>query len=196
MGPETRESSTGVKLLSAYPRALQGYYEHAHPIVAGVQNILIPFRCAGVAVGPAGNNYFPLRANRRFRFGGSAVLYLAASGISHVAIESAGLTLVLGTDASPLTGHQLLSAARFGSLTALASGNQISFDQWEVDCNDLLQMTFPQGPPGANPGPYQNFALYETIVINDTGGATNADIFASLEISAADFNSTHFDKWE
>jgi len=181
------ETDTGVKLLSAFPRALIPLNQTGsiHP---GLLTVQIPL--------PAMPNksiidqyHWPLTRNYRFRFSGSVVF--TSAGPTEVSIESCAMVL---TD---ILGDVLMSnAGRLSSLTALAQDVGLSFDEWLVDTNDLLSLL-----AGAAQLPTElrnNFKLWIYIVANNNAGSApkqyNAQGF--FQSDAAQFDNYRFSKWE
>lgn len=185
------ESQIGAKLKTAYPRALQSL-AFTQPIAAGV-GILQPLvPPAGVPIAPAAS-LWPLVFGRRYRFRGSAVLYPANPGA--VSLESAALIAQLHFPSDPAQNIQIAQAARLAQTTALASGVGISFDDWIVDCADLLNIV-GLGTNGPIAGKPDAFALNARIVINNSGGLDQFLMQCVIESTAADYTSYPFEKWE
>lgn len=184
---ETRESSTGAKLLSAYPRALVTAYlgTPLAPIILpggfSTQDVAIPR--ALVPPGPAPGNEFPIRQNLRYKFSGNASFSSASP--ADVSIESAGLLISFNSL------RQYFQAARLSSLTALAEKAPISFDEWLIDCNDFLAAS-----DVVHGNQERAFGLYVRVNVNKVGGPTEFYITANVQIAAANFDSYRFDKWE
>ena len=179
-------SSTGVRLLSAFPRALANI--SADPILApglSVQSIPVPAMILPARGLP---NDWQLVRNFVYRF--SAGIQVTSAGPTEVSIESAGMQLqTFGNPLPPSSlGCTLINAARFSNLTALAQDCAISFDEWEIDTNDLLQLG------GVN---CSVFRLSLFVTFNNTGAAPKGStITGYAKASAAQFDNYRFDKWE
>ena len=81
----------------------------------------------------------------------------------------------------------LSSAARLAATTALAFGQIVSVDAYEIDCNDILQAYPTAG----------NFTVFLSLVLNNTDVAAHGvNWFTNLIVEAALFDSYRFSKWE
>jgi hypothetical protein len=193
-GIESKESSTGVRLLSAYKRGLVTLQTQPliHPGLT-IQSQACPEMVVEQAPLTAQPWIFRIRRNFKFKFSGSASIDTANPG--QISCESAGMQLgftanpgVLGglytVTIDPLTQY---NAARLSNTSALAARMPISFDPWEIDCNDLLTVN-----PNA-----QWFQLIEFLNVNSVAGApVAANIVWNFQVAIAQFTDYHFDKWE
>lgn len=192
MAIETKESSTGAKLLTAFPRAFVPQNISGIILPAGVNALDLYFRPALVPAGPFVPTDEPFSVlswlvtqNLRFRFSGSAVV-TPETGAGAISLESAGLYLRMFNTALARLG-QLQNAARLSSTTALASNQPISFDEWDIDCNDLISAFLG----------VHDFSLRATLNLNNTDAvAHKIDISCTLLVEAAIFDSYRFSKWE
>lgn len=192
-GIETKESSTGAKLLSAFPRVWIRSYQAGVRLPPGLQQLITDGGAAVpgflvALVKPAGGNpkLWPVTRNLRYRFAGNSLTDVE-SGSGSMAVESAGMQIAVGTIAAPGSLGIWANAARLSSLTALLLNQNVSFDEWEIDCNDLLS-AFPTA---------QCFNLYLQFVINNTDvNDHKVDLTSNLIAEAALFDSYRFSKWE
>jgi hypothetical protein len=175
-------SSSGVKLLSAYPRGLLKIFNDADA-APGLQSFLLPIPKMSVPGAPGLD--WPIGRNVRFKFSGSLVV--TSTGADLLSLESAGMQLICNSGAFPQANPpNLLNSARLSSLTALAEGAPISFDEWLVDCNDLLTM-----------GQFPSFRLFMVVNLNNTGAVPRETIIQGVfQCSAAQFDNYRFDQWE
>lgn len=180
---ETRESSSGAKLLSSYPRSLS-------PIDSGI--LALPnglseqdIQLAPAVVPPVGIHW-AMNPNLRYKVSASVSVQVGNEG--NVSLESAGMFAIVGQGAGSAT---IANAARLSSTTALAQRQIISFDEWALDCNDMISLLQQNGGLG------NFFVLLIRLVFNQVaGGPAQLQITGSYKTSAAQFNSYIFDKWE
>ena len=197
-GIESKESSSGVKLLSAYKRGLYSVVDNML-LSAGLESIwqACPEMVVEQPPYPAQPWIFRVRPNFRYKFSGSAQINSVAPG--DVSCESAGMQLALATTVADLTGtllapsplkpglFLLTNAARLSNTSALAQQMPISFDEWLIDCNDLLTIN-----PSA-----QGFQVVEFMTTNNTSVAPHeANVSFNFQVAAAQFSDYRFDKWE
>ena len=193
-GIESKESSSGVRLLSAYKRGLVTIQQQ--PLIPSHLSI-VSQPCPEMVVEqppvPAQPWIFRVRPNFRYKFSGSASIDTADPG--DVSCESAGMQLGFGANPATLGGlytvtidpKTLYNAARLSNTSALAARMPISFDEWTIDCNDLLTID-----PAA-----QYFQLIEFMNLNSLAGAPiAANIIWNFQVAAAQFTDYRFDKWE
>lgn len=189
----SRESSTGVNLLSAFKRGRAHLtINELHPPGLSTVASQCPPMLLQPIVAAGGVQCFPVIPNVRWRFSGDASLISAAPGA--LSLESAGMAVILGTQANafdpnysgPAAGTYF-NAARLSAQTALLQNAPISFDPWELDCNDMLQ-----DYPGA-----QTLLLRAIFAINDTTlGQKQVQGTVNFIVAAAQFTNYHFDRWE
>lgn len=180
----SEESSTGVKLLSANPRALVALnVPNATVIAPGLSttSLQVPVMIDQPYRGIAGN--WPILRNRRMKFSGSTIINSA--GASEVSLESAALSLFVFTPTQTL---QLVNAARLSNLSALAQNAPVSFDEWLIDHNDLLALSLQAGT---------YFQLFIYLTLNNTGAAPKGlNTPSYIQCDAAQFDNYRFSKWE
>jgi hypothetical protein len=185
---ETRESSTGAKLITAYPRALVAENNIAGSVLAaGVSVLIVPVQAA---LGDLDPSSFILRQNRRYKFSASARLFPANP--SQVSLESAGMVISIAGGLP--AGFELQTAARLGAITALAYNQAISFDEWDIDANDLIAMN--RTAAALLVGGAQNFKLSLQFTLNNVGAASLIGYTTTTSEEVADFDSYRFSKWE
>lgn len=183
----SEETSTGVKLLSAFPRALTKVAWPPSPAVTlppGLSTVQIPLVAQPVK-SQIDQYHWPLNRNFRFRF--SASIVFSSGGPLEVSIESCGMVL---TDIA--SAVLMSNAGRLSSLTALAQNVTLSFDDWLIDTNDLLTLL-----AGQSINDQRNFLLWIYIVCNNTGAAPKGYQAAGFfQSDAAQFDNYRFSKWE
>ena len=201
---ETRESNTGVKLLSANRRALlradlytQGAGATGIPLpphaLTTLQSPIPPAIYGAVGISGGGPKGWPVVQNRRYKFSGSAIFTSGSPG--DVSLESAGMFLFLLDAATGLPAGQLFNAARLSTTTALAQGVIMSFDEWDIDCNDLIQLSAQTA--AVVRASSLAFVLYAQAVLNNTAGAPVGFTWQiTVQADAAQFDSYRFTKWE
>lgn len=194
-GIESKESSTGVRLLSAYKRGL-AQADNLEIIAKGLTTL--SSACPEMVVEPppfpAQPWIYRIRRNFRFIFSGSASINAADPG--DISVESAGMRLTTAATPAVLTGdatsrlagaQSFWNAARLSNTSALAAFMPISFDPWTIDCNDLLT---------SNPSA-QWFQLVEYVVANSVAGVPVELTFdTNFQVDVAQFTDYHFNKWE
>jgi hypothetical protein len=188
---DSKPSSTGTRLLSAYKRAwatvnqTQIQAPGLSTVVVDSPAMILP----PVKAVPAGK-VWPLMPNLVYRFSGNMIATSANPNV--MSIESAGMALILGTQANPLAfggplGFTHVNAARLSAQSALLQQSPITFDEWEIDCNDLLT-AYPTA---------QTLILQAYMTLNDTGVAPKqVDTQVNFKATAAQFSNYRFDKWE
>ncbi len=196
----SKPSSSGVRALTAYKRALNLAISEALQ-APGLTTVLNTSQAMLIEPGPfqtttdlSGVNHFitwPLQRNLRYRFSGDGILTSGAPGA--VSLESAGMAITLGVASNPFlyattpSGFNRVNAARLSAQTALAQSQPISFDPWEIDCNDLLQL-YPLAT---------YLALFTFFNINNThAAAVQVNAQTTFEAAAVQFQDYKFDIWE
>lgn len=194
-GIETKESSTGAKLLTANTRNFRRVRQQ-QSIPIGLTSIQVQLAPPSDLVAPGGDpNAWQVSQNRRYKFSATTQVE-PINGKDAISIESAGLTFGFSPPGTiPQTGYG--TAARLSALTALAFETLVSVDDFVVDCNDLLGMFNAFVTQEATIGIQPRLWVTMLINLNNAGiGAHDIAVPTVFSFTFGDFDAYRFDKWE